>query len=195
MFSKCRDCGCETEKVSRNKIRCVTCLAKKRGIDPNCRSCRKPLSRRRIAAILPSAGSGYCNHKCYRPHQQHPTGQDSKSWRGGRGKHVNGYVTVRQGKKTVLEHRLVMERHIGRALHSWETVHYINGRRDDNRIENLELWASRHGPGQRATDFVVHLQRAIVDRNRRCFALSSIDNPSEIRVVHVDTGFAISIPV
>lgn len=80
------------------------------------------------------------------------------------GRHVKrgGYVWLsipaavsRTGKKMeMLEHRHVMEQHVGRPLTKDETVHHINGVRDQNGIENLELFSSRHGPGQRVTDKV-----------------------------------------
>jgi phage FluMu protein Com len=42
----------------------------------------------------------------------------------------------------VLEHRIVVENHIGRLLDSNEVVHHINGNKKDNRISNLEILSS-----------------------------------------------------
>jgi HNH endonuclease len=72
----------------------------------------------------------------------------------------HGYKILPGGKKGAYrppEHRAVMERLLGRKLTKHETVHHKNGVRHDNRPENLELWSSRHGRGQRVADIIPHI--------------------------------------
>lgn len=66
----------------------------------------------------------------------------------------DGYKVFRVDGVDVKEHRLVMERLLGRPLESFENVHHKNGRRADNRPGNLELWVVPQPYGQRAEDLV-----------------------------------------
>ena len=66
----------------------------------------------------------------------------------------DGYITLHKDGKRVFEHREVMSGVIGRPLLPEENVHHLNGVRDDNDPENLELWSKSQPPGQRVVDKV-----------------------------------------
>lgn len=95
--------------------------------------------------IRPNRFTGLCNScSASRPMEKHPR------WKGGRRKAQHGYIgitvspnhpfaSMRNVKGEIYEHRLVMAQKLGRPLMRHEHVHHINGIRDDNRPENLEL--------------------------------------------------------
>lgn len=95
------------------------------------------LETRRRRAGLPPAPRG------------HRRGARHRDWKGGRIRDKHGYVLVhlpahpdRNSSGYVREHRLVMERKLGRRLRPQEVVHHVDNDPANNREDNLELFAS-----------------------------------------------------
>jgi hypothetical protein len=104
--------------------------------------------------------------KHYQRLRKNGTTDRDPSWRAPNGEGTvdkSGYrvFNTKYGQK--LEHRLVMEKHLGRPLLPKETVHHLNGDRLDNRIENLELWSSRHPKGQRIQDKIAFAYEILLE--------------------------------
>jgi len=81
--------------------------------------------------------------KC-RPRAETNSGSKNGRWKGGRRITKDGYVLIwspghpfSDMDKYVLEHRLVVEKAIGRYLNKEERVHHINGKKSNNAPSNL----------------------------------------------------------
>ena len=79
------------------------------------------------------------------------TGAKNPAWKGGRKKMGTGYIGVLSPEHPnaepstgyIYEHRLVIEKSLGRYLEPEEVVHHINKIKSDNRSDNLILFKTQ----------------------------------------------------
>lgn len=115
------------------------------------------------------------NARCISCVNKTKTGELSHNWKGGR-RRFGDYITVRlqpndffypmaDKRGYVLEHRLIMAKHLNRCLLPWETVHHREGyAKDDNRYpQTLELLPSpsSHNALTRMITYIKKLEREV----------------------------------
>lgn len=122
------------------KCKGINMTNKKKYLIMKCLTCKKEFN---MEPCHVKEGKGkYCSRKCYAIAQ---TKIHGNRWKGGKCV-AEGYVIVRiknhptaMKKGYIREHRLNMEKHLGRKLYPHEIIHHINGNKSDNRLENLEI--------------------------------------------------------
>lgn len=128
--------------LNKSENLCVTCdRLKKEEINPD----RKETRRRQVRESSRRQRGMDINAPVRR----------SKGW----WKTADGYILMYRAlhpnanvNGCVLQHVFIMSEHLKRPLKKSENVHHINGIRDDNRIENLELWHRGQPCGQRVEE-------------------------------------------
>lgn len=112
--------------------------------------CRVPGCALKSASVL-----GYCKRHLDRVQKTGEPGPVERlTRRPGEGTIDRGYRYITVDGEQWPEHRVVMERMLGRRLSPHESVHHKNGVRSDNAPSNLELWSKSQPWGQRVEDKV-----------------------------------------
>lgn len=130
-----------------NGITCQTCRNRKRQLQAPKIECTCGCGE-----LIPSITLD--NKPMRYKHGHGNSGKKNNFWTGGKTTSKD-YIILNERKhpnknkgNRIAEHRLIMSEHLGRQLESWELVHHINGIKNDNRIENLELTDRKSHPSE-----------------------------------------------
>lgn len=83
--------------------------------------------------------SRFCSKPCMRSKNGGRNKKKESWWKNSKG-YIEGRVWIDDHTQVyVKQHRWIMEQHFGVKLDPNDDVHHINGVKDDNRIENLEI--------------------------------------------------------
>lgn len=109
-----------------------------------CEQCGKEFHTYRSPSNMKKIKPRFCSLKCLGKSQE---GKNNPAYNGGKHKDANGYYVLfmpdhpySSKRKTILEHRFVMECKIGRYLKPEECVHHIDGNKSNNDPSNLMLF-------------------------------------------------------
>lgn len=80
----------------------------------------------------------------------------NQEWGKAKTVRADGYIYVTHEGKQVMEHRLIMEQHLGRKLTDEEVVHHKDGNRQHNEISNLEVMTRSLHSFHHATKVLVY---------------------------------------
>ena len=128
--------------------------------------------------LKPAIAKGWCRRHYRRVHETGDPGPVESLRPGGWQKRADGYIGrwSSEAGKNEMQHRWVMEQHLGRSLEDFETVHHLNGIRHDNRLANLELWVKPQPAGRRAYDLADWVVRTYPGLVSERFQLSLFDS-------------------
>lgn len=119
-----------------------------------CSECGNSLENKKPGAI-------YCSKICASKNKKNT---NLRYKNGDRVTTTQGYSKIKVDDIWILEHRYVMQKHLGRELHKDERIHHKNANRSDNRIENLEVWTihKKDPPGSRVHDLLEDISERLL---------------------------------
>lgn len=110
-------------------------------VERTCVNCNAQFMVKRAVLIYRKNGGRFCKNACTIQYQKK---SNTQYWSGKR--NMKGYIYLHlpdhpkaNSDGYVAEHRIIIEKSVGRYLERSEVVHHINRIKNDNRLENLRL--------------------------------------------------------